>query len=49
MHAVSRGDPEIVKVLLAHGANPNSREDKAGFRLLPLQPKLEVNLQAESR
>ena len=32
MHAASRGDPAIVKVLLAHGANPNTKEDKAGSR-----------------
>lgn len=48
MHAASCGDPAIVKALLAHGANPNtrevkagSREDRADFRSQPPPLKLE--------
>jgi ankyrin repeat protein len=46
MHAASAGKPAIVRALLAHGANANTREDKAGFRTLPLAPKLEVTTPA---
>jgi hypothetical protein len=35
MHAAAGGDPAIVNFLLAHGADPNTREDRMGSRPLP--------------